>query len=357
MLDEHQRTIGGRRGLLENRLEDVARGEAPDGSRRMVAAVLLSLTRAESRAVVTPHRARSELFSLAPTGLSRAACVIAAADRLGVGPAALESSLFADLPSEREVLGLTVALTPAELALRANMAFCQSLVFRATSLSLRIEGQARALVRQARLGGLICTVTEMPGEDGAIMRVTGPLSIFHRTLLYGRALARLLPFLAWCCRFALEADVVVGGRALGLRLTSPAPIFPSDEPRRFDSKLEERFARDFHRAAPDWELIREPEPVRAGPTLIFPDFIARHRLAPRRQVWIELIGFWTPEYLERKLSTLAAANLPNIVLCIDNALGCGEARIPAGARVVRFRGRVDPKAVLVAIEEAAPRGV
>jgi len=350
MLDEHLRTIGQRRGLLEARLQDVGRAAAPDGSRKMVATVLLSLTHAESRAAVAPQRARAELFSLAPAGLARSACVEAAARRLDVAPRELEASLFADLPSEREVLGLTVALTPAELALRANMAFCQSLVFRATSLRLRVDGQARAIVRQARLGGLICNVTDAPKGEGAVLQVTGPLSIFHRTLLYGRALARLLPFLAWCPRFALEADVVVGGRALELRLSSPAPIFPNEEPRRFDSKLEEKFARDFVRAAPSWELLREPEPLRAGPTLIFPDFLARHRHDPQRQVWIEVIGFWTPEYLERKLSTLRAANLPNLVLCVDDALGCAEDRMPASASLVRFRRRIDAQDVLAAVE-------
>jgi len=60
----------------------------------------------------------------------------------------------------------------------------------------------------------------------------------------------------------------------------------------YDRKLEERFARDFRRVAPEWDVIREPEAVQAGGTLIFPDFALRHR-ADRRRWLVEIVCFWT----------------------------------------------------------------
>ena len=120
--------------------------------------------------------------------------------------------------------------------------------------------------------------------------------------------------------------------------------------RAYDSKLEERFARDFRRVAPDWDVIREPETVRAGEVLIFPDFALRHR--GYGLLWlVEIVGFWTPDYVKRKLALLRAAELPNLVLCIDETRDCSDGAIPRSSRVVRFRRRVDAVAVLRLIEQ------
>jgi len=129
-------------------------------------------------------------------------------------------------------------------------------------------------------------------------------------------------------------------------LATGVPIFPSREPRRFDSALEERFARDFARAAPEWELVREPEAFRAGGMLVFPDFLVRHRKDPARRFLLEIVGFWTPEYLEKKLTALRAAAMRNLILCIDEERNCSAADLPLVANVVRFRRRVDPAPIL-----------
>jgi predicted nuclease of restriction endonuclease-like RecB superfamily len=162
----------------------------------------------------------------------------------------------------------------------------------------------------------------------------------------------LLSVLPWCGRFSLRAECVVRGVAAQLELSSGAPIFPGERPRPFDSKLEERFTRDFLAAAPDWDVVREPEPVRAGSTLVFPDFRLQHRLDPTRSALVEIVGFWTPEYLERKLAKLREAGLTNLILCIDEQRQCGDGELPKGARVIRYRRRIDPHAVLAALDPA-----
>jgi predicted nuclease of restriction endonuclease-like RecB superfamily len=143
----------------------------------------------------------------------------------------------------------------------------------------------------------------------------------------------------------LEKALSSGELALRTKLRSGDPIFPSPEPRAYDSRLEERFARDFRRTAPDWDLVREPEPVVAGNALVFPDFALQHRLDPSRRWLLEIVGFWTPEYLARKLASYRAAGLSNLILCIDDERNCAEQDLPAGALVLRFRRRVDATAV------------
>ena len=68
-------------------------------------------------------------------------------------------------------------------------------------------------------------------------------------------------------------------------------------------------------------------------------------------VWLlEIVGFWTPGYVARKLALYRSARLSNLILCIDEDRNCAEADLPSGALVVRFRRRVDAAAVLRMVE-------
>lgn len=352
LLAEYDRSVGATRAQLESRLKAIELPAAPTGSRMMATAVLLSLTKDKICSAVKPALLRSTLFEEAVGATDRTRSISSAAAKLGLTAHELEQQLFADLPSERIVQELSSPLTPNDLALRSNLAFAQSLLFRSTSVRLELEGQAHAIVRQARLGGLICSVESTPDHERAQLDISGPVSLFHQTLLYGRSLSRLLPLLAWCDRFELKAALVLQERALEFRLRSPAPIFPSAEPRKFDSKLEARFAKAFARLASDWVLIREPAPIRAGCALIFPDFLARHRSDERRFAFIELVGYWTPSYLDHKRMTLRSAKLDNLIICVDDDLACEEGDWPSASGVVRFRRKLDPAQVLAAIEAA-----
>jgi len=82
---------------------------------------------------------------------------------------------------------------------------------------------------------------------------------------------------------------------------------------------------------------------------LFPDFLLQHRLDPSRRGLLEIVGFWTPEYLARKLAGYRAARVPNLILSIDEQRSCGASELPAGARIVRFRGRIRAKEILAGL--------
>jgi predicted nuclease of restriction endonuclease-like RecB superfamily len=334
---------------LDERLREPIPG-VPEDKRRLVAHVLLGLARSRVGSALPPREARARVFAAA-AGLpahSSAEAIAACAAELRVAPEALRDALFADLPGERLALPPT-SLDPGELALRANLLLAQSLLARAFRVGISLEGNARAVVRHASLRGLICSVTPGPAGEGARLEVSGPFALFRRTLLYGRALGSLLPVLAWTTRFRLDADCELRGRAATVTLASGDPIFLSAEPRRFDSQVEERFARDFGRAAPAWTVVREPEPIQAGGHLVFPDFAIHRRHDSGARWLVEIVGFWTAEYLAAKLERLREARIANLVLCIDEERNVGPSDLPPSARVVRYRRRVDPSAVLRAI--------
>ncbi|HEX9244029.1 MAG TPA: DUF790 family protein [Anaeromyxobacter sp.] len=355
LIDECERFSGRPVRELEARLRDPSPG-APDDKRRLVAYLLLGMARSRVESPVPPREARAALFTASGRSPAdaRDAVIARCAGELGVSPAALLGSLFADLPSERIAMA-PPSLDPGEVVLRANLALAQGLLARAHSVTIALEGNARAVARHATLRGLICSTTRSAGDDLASIELSGPFALFRRTLLYGRALGAIVPVLAWTRRFKLQATCDIRGRRTVVTLATGDPIFPSSEPRRFDSRLEERFARDFARLAPDWVIVREPEAIDAGGHLFFPDFAVHPRFDPSRRWFVEIVGFWTPEYLANKLDRLRRARVSNLVLCVDEERNLGDRDVPASAALVRYRRRVDAAKVLdvVAMTKAA----
>lgn len=349
LIDECERAAERPVRELETRLRDSLPG-APEDKRKVVAHLLLGLARSCVGAPVPPREARAALFLAASRTLAtREEVILRTASALGVSDGVLLDSLFADLPGERLAVA-PPSLDPADLALRSNLALAQGLLARAHSVRIRIEGNARAVVRHAGLRGLICSVVRDSPADGALVELSGPYAIFRRTLLYGRALGAVVPVLAWTRRFHLTARCDIRGRSAVVTLASGDPIFPSAEPRRFDSRVEERFARDFARAAPGWEVIREPEPIDADGHLFFPDFAVYPRSIPGRRWLVEIVGFWTADYLARKLERLRRARVSNLIVCLDEDRNVGPDELPADVAVVRYRRRVDAARVLEIVQ-------
>ncbi|HKU49922.1 MAG TPA: DUF790 family protein [Nitrososphaera sp.] len=184
-----------------------------------------------------------------------------------------------------------------------------------------------------------------------VCSLEGPLSLFKLTDRYGTSLAKLLPSIvlptkvgsvdwqidAWILRKTMMqgkklyqfkisneqaplylADPFYRGTATtatatatggGTRNTGPAApssaSFSSSPLSSFDSLVEEKFARRFNEVAGDssgWTLVREPDPlVLADGRAFIPDFMFEKY---GRRVYLEIVGFWTPEYLQRKLQKI-----------------------------------------------------
>lgn len=376
LLDEYARFEGQKRSELAARLQEPLPSPAPKAKLRVAARVLESMTRDRAASAIPAPEARWRVFRAAADDRSgRESILQKAAAEVNVTPAELEAALFADLRGERRVPALPATLSPSSLALRANLAIVSSLLRRAATVRITAFGNTRAVVRHARLLGLICNVQRtahaaprraandiavsrlgmIPSSGdpvpGAVIDVSGPLALFHHTEVYGRALASLVPRLGWCSEFELVAQCALGqGKHLSIfELRSGDPIAVGDELSRYDSRVEERFARDFRRAAPAWDLIREPKPVDAGGVLTFPDFELVHRHDPKRRWLLEIVGFWTAEYLKEKLARLRAAGLAHLILCIDSRRQCQDAESPEDARVVRYKSRIDPRAVVAIV--------
>lgn len=362
LLDEYQRGVGSKRSELLTRLREPLRVRAPKTKQRLAIAVVQQLADDRVLAHVPPREARFKAFCAAATqpGVPRPLVLEQVAAELGLEVPELEATLFADLPSERAAGPLPPWTSPAELAAEVNVRLVTSWLMRARSLRVRAWGNTHALVRQARRHGLICSVRRAATAatpDAVELDVSGPLSLFRHTRLYGRALCGLLPRALDCDGFELHVccEAGTGLPPLTLLVGSTDPIRPARELKPFDNKLERRFAREFRKAAPDWELVLEPAPLEAAGVLIFPDFELVSRRDPTRRFLLEIVGFWTPKYLEEKLARLRQASIDNLILCLDQRRACSEAPPSPANRVVAFERRIDVAKVLALLDEASAR--
>jgi len=367
LLDVCARFAGKTQVELRERLNEPLPTMAPRRKLRLAIQVLERLLPEAPKRAPSPRELRFRVFhAAARSPAPRGEILGRVAQDLRVEVEQVEDALFADLASQRRVAPLPADLSPARLALLANQALVLTFLKRAERVRIRAWGNTRALIRHARMLGLICLIRRTAeSEDaalaareprGVLLEISGPFALFRKTEVYGRSLSSLLPRAARCQHFELEADCVLSsGAALCTLLVSPSdPIYPARELPSYASSVEASFARDIGRLAPDWLLVSEPPPVERDGALIFPDFELHHRDDPARRWLLEIIGFWTPEHLREKLATLEAAKLSRMILCVDDARRCSEADLPAHARVLRYKSRIDVARLLQMIEASMP---
>ena len=91
--------------------------------------------------------------------------------------------------------------------------------------------------------------------------------------------------------------------------------------------------------------------MRAGHRLFFPDFTLTRGA---HRVLVEIVGYHTREYLERKTEALRATADRKLIVCVEESLDCGDGAA-LGGKVLFFRRRVDAQRLLH-VAEALVRG-
>jgi predicted nuclease of restriction endonuclease-like RecB superfamily len=291
---------------------------------------------------VPPERVREVVFELAAER-DHDEAVVTAALMLEIEPALVPRVLFADRAGARRMTLARTPATPRTLLEQYNRALAESLVVRTTEVVAHVRAHLRRVVGVARLRGLMLRAEET--REGTKLVVSGPLALFHATVKYGRALASWLHTLATTPAWSLEGRARLGGQELLVRLDASAPIPRVRElSRATDSKVEARLVRDLRRHAPRVKLERESQVLRVGSHMCFPDFALTFDDAT---VLVEIVGFWTPEYLAAKAELAAKADRP-LVVCVDARHATGALAPRAG--VIPFTGHIDVRSLLEACD-------
>ncbi|MFB6184727.1 MAG: DUF790 family protein [Haloarculaceae archaeon] len=368
VLGVYQGHVGESRADLNASLTDIERDAEDFKLVRGFAKLLDREATFETRAAVDPERARAAAFEAAErveadtdgtatgvvTAAERERALAAAADRIGVAPDDVESSLYADLDERQVLAAVDPRWSPAELVVQYNLSLAQTALFDATEVRVR-SSDPKALVSAVKRLRLMYEIHRSDAgrvdagrvDAGREVVVTGPTALFRSTRRYGTRFARLLRTVAKADEWRLEATIDDRGTERELVLTQADVSVPGVEPVTevsYDSGVEADFAARFSSLDLDWTLVREPEPLASGAHVVIPDFSFEYRHADFR-VFFEIMGFWTPEYVEKKLARLADLEDVEMVVAVDESLGVGEEIEASDHRAIPYSGTVRVKDV------------
>jgi len=343
------------RGQLDEAVESIER-EADDFKLvRGLAALLDREAVFETVAPLPPERTRRVAFEAAETvGVAtdddRKQALVRAADRLAVDADAIEQSLYADRDCNQQLVEFDCRWTPETLIEQYNLSLAQTALFDATEVRLASD-DPRVLISAVKRLGLMCEIEREETATETAQRtvvVTGPDRLFRRTRRYGTAFARLLRTVATTNEWELQATIDDHGTERELVLRAGDVSVPGVEPivePSYDSGVEADFAARFSALGLDWELQREPDLLETGASVMIPDFAFDYRYGNFR-VYFEVMGFWTPEYIEKKLGQLAVVEDVELIVAVDESLGVGEEIAATDHRAIPYTGTVRVKDVV-----------
>ena len=208
-------------------------------------------------------------------------------------------------------------------------------------------------------------------ENKIICTVNGPLSIVRLTDRYGMAMAKLIPSIIFSEIWSINATILrksISGmkKTYDFELSSTdknIPLFDAStfdlqseqksgpglsydnySMEYFDSSVEKKFMDKFLKFSTGWSLFREPDPlILSNGKAFIPDFVFEKYGV---KVYLEIIGFWTEDYLKRKLekikdltkSETGASTGPDLLIVanMDNCISENGKKIPIDSVFSKF---------------------
>jgi predicted nuclease of restriction endonuclease-like RecB superfamily len=331
---------------------------------------------------VSPSDLRAELFRQGPvtevpdlfSPTTRERVLAETADQFGLTVEGVETAFFADLAEEQILVDLGEPLAPGDLIARYNMEVARGVLYWAREVRLVVRDNYKDVFKYVKLFKLMYSITPLqpPASEGGgskpagyHLTLHGPISPFVKSSIrYGLQFAKFLPALLLCESWEMEADVrppgATGRAPLLYTLDDGTDLrthFKSSGP--YDSQLEADFAAEFEAkyggdARRGWELAREDELILVGDAVMIPDFSFTHRKDGRRAL-LEIVGFWHPQYLRRKLAKVRQAGRRDLILLVYKSANVAEGEFEAASsgEVLAFTRKPVLKEVLAAVERCA----
>ena len=317
---------------------------------------------------LAPVQLRERLFASGPVFTApqlfhqqtRYEVVESVAKELAIPSEQVEATLFADRPATYPLTDAGPEWTPAGLIARYNLELARGVLYWASQVRIEVHSSYKDLWKYMKLFKLMFEIQSQ--QDGYLIDLDGPISPFvHATTRYGRQFAAFLPALLLCEQWRMVAAVhpqQMGTTTYRLDHTSALQTH-FKQSGAFDSRLEADFAREFeekfgHKRG-QWLLTREDEVLPLGDTVMIPDFALTHKRTGHR-VLIELIGFWHPDYLRRKVEKLRAAQCHHMLLLVYEGVNLTpDALSDVPSEVLYFKQKPVLKEVMAAVETIAER--
>src|SRR4028119_944262 len=366
-----QDAIGGTQGELDRKLLELE-GDSPDYRlKRGLAHILKSRSCTfEIVSPLEPPLLRQRVFALSAQSVASSQASETTLNTLSsalsqelnheVLPQQIRTGLYADL-QENRILTQFDDPAPEALLHRYNLSQVQGIFYRASQMTLNahrnVPGQYKLLFRYLKLFQLM-TYIEGDADHGFTITIDGPTSLFKPSTRYGLAIAKLIPALLHVTKWSLAAtlqnrDFYTGKAKTGrFSLNSDSGLvshYPPGKP--YDSMLEAAFANRWDSLKTDWVLEREVDLIPLPGSVMIPDFRLVH--PDGRTFLLEIVGYWRPEYLQKKFAQVHRSECDNLILAISERLNLEKAGVKVEnvpAKLIWFKDKLSPKAVLEVLD-------
>ncbi|MEP6923751.1 MAG: DUF790 family protein [Pyrinomonadaceae bacterium] len=343
--------VGKSRFELESELEEYVGTGTDYKILRGLIKLLTDRSEFATASVVDPAEVRRALFFAAKNSHpvlanKRDEVVASVAAEFNCQPAEIENALYGDLAAQQKFLEFAV-IAPSELIDRYNVAQAQALFYRCGEMKIWAEPNTPAGFRQIfsaiKYFKLIHSVVGN-GSNGYEITLNGAASIFHRSQKYGIQMAVFLPSLLNCQNWRMRAEIdLKGGERAVYELTSEQKDLRShydDEP-EYENPVHERLVRDWAKFDSEWTLKQNREIVNLGRIAFIPDFVLKKN---KEKVYLEILGFWTPNSLKKRLAEFQSVNFSNFIIAAWEELrGSRDEPTLVPENVVLFKSKLEPQ--------------
>ncbi|MCC5610297.1 DUF790 family protein [Nostoc sp. CHAB 5834] len=371
LINYFQSAVGKTQGVLERQLTDFEGDSTDYRVKRGLAYILKSsFCTFEVVSPLEPQMLRERVFSLAAKSVSSRESTQVTLSKIAdeltqelereVLLEQVRNGLYADL-SENKILTVFDAPTAPDMLNRYNLSQVQGVFYKASKLVLNahrnVPGEYKLLFRYLKLFQLMAYI-EGDADHGFTITIDGPTSLFNPSTRYGLAIAKLIPALLHVTKWSLSSilqtrDAYTNSWKTGrFTLNSECGLvshYPPGKP--YDSMLEASFADKWDALKSGWALEREVDLIPIPGSVMIPDFRLVH--SDGRTFLLEIVGYWRPEYLQKKFSQVRRAGRDDLILAISERLNLEKAGVKLNdvpARIVWFKDKLLPKAVLAVMD-------
>ncbi|MEH2232987.1 MAG: DUF790 family protein [Nostoc sp.] len=371
LINYFQSAVGKTQGVLERQLTDFEGDSTDYRVKRGLAYILKSsFCTFEVVSPLEPQMLRERVFSLAAKSVSSRESTQVTLSKIAdeltqelereVLLEQVRNGLYADL-SENKILTVFDAPTAPDLLNRYNLSQVQGVFYKASQLVLNahrnVPGEYKLLFRYLKLFQLMAYI-EGDADHGFTITIDGPTSLFNPSTRYGLAIAKLIPALLHVTKWSLSSILQSRDAYTNTWKTGRFTLnyecglvshYPPGKP--YDSMLEASFADKWDALKSGWALEREVDLIPIPGSVMIPDFRLVH--ADGRTFLLEIVGYWRPEYLQKKFSQVRRAGRDDLILAISERLNLEKAGVKLNdvpARIVWFKDKLLPKAVLAVMD-------
>lgn len=280
-----------------------------------------------------------------------------AALEFNLGKDEIESAIYSDLDDEL-ILKEFASLKAEQLLLGYNLGLTQTLLFHSTEMQFTTSGNWQQIFRQVKKLRLIYDAWKI--KDAVWIKIDGPLSLFKLNRRYGTSIAKLLPTIITNDKWIINSKILRNGSQSNKYLLNC--YLNSDKDGRlmnfqqkqsnladYDSEIEQNFALNFESLKTGWILRREPEPIPLENSVMIPDFSFEKE---GTTVYMEIVGFWTSDYLKRKVKKLQQLGNHPMIIAVNKELACESiTKLKDKMTVIYFKNKIPLRPILEQLRE------